>query len=179
MKRQSTQILIALAAIAVAIFLVASYVGDIVSQKTYKTEPVPLPQKPAAPTTELPQLKLRKDAIKAPGSVEPTEAPLPPPRASGRTGTLGNDEIEQALSQRSSLFQRCWTQRLRENPTLKGTALLQFEITARGKVQNAQIAQSTITDETMLRCLTSVVERVPFRDFDGAPVSLTFPLSFE
>jgi TonB family protein len=180
MKSPSSRLVVAILLTAAAVFFMATYVGDWVGESSKKTELVPLPKlETKSRVAELPQLKLKKDALKAPGAPEADEPTLPPPSSSGHTGTLGNDEIEQAVQQRSSLFQRCWTQRLRENPTLKGNVLLQFEITPRGKVQDVQIAQSSIGDEMMMHCLMSVMERIPFREFSGSPISLTFPLSFE
>jgi len=171
--------LIILAAVGAAVLFLASPLGDRLGGLNKKT-PVEAPAKTDEKNkTPLPTLRLKRDVLKAPAP--PSEEPqLPAPKVGGaRTGALTNQEIEEAVTAKQSLCQRCWTQRLRDTPGLAGRTLLQFEITPRGKVQEVQVVESTLNDDLMLRCLVSVLERITFREFDGGSITLTFPLSFE
>lgn len=125
---------------------------------------------------KLPRLRLKTKTIQIAPEEKPPET-KPPEIGTGVA--LTNDEIEHTLDARQNQFQRCWTQRLKEKPGITGKVLLQFEISSRGKVSGAKIADSDIADESMLHCLVSVLERVTFREFRGAAISLTFPISFE
>lgn len=93
--------------------------------------------------------------------------------------TLSNEYIDEMITSRQGLLQKCWLSRLKENPELKGEMVLQFEITRRGRVKDLKIADTNIGDETLKRCVMSVVERIPFRPFKGQEISLSYPITFE
>jgi outer membrane biosynthesis protein TonB len=180
MNSLGARTLILLAAVGVAFLFFASPLGDRLAgwnKTTVSENPVKPEEKRKTP---LPVLRLKRDVLKAPPPPVADEPHLPAPKTAGsKAGALTNNEIEDAVGGRQSLFQRCWTQRLRDTPGLTGRTLLQFEITPRGKVQEVQVVESTLNDDLMLRCLVSVLERISFREFDGGSVTLTFPLSFE
>jgi hypothetical protein len=183
MNRDGVKLLLLFLLIGLGVLFLASPLGDWVQGFIRPREQVPQTRVAPAPATPLPALRLKRDLFKTLSTTETKEEEEPklPPTNTGmeRHGTLTNDEIETALTQRQSAFQRCWTQRLKDLPGLSGNVLMQFEITGRGKVQNVMVAESTIRDDLMVRCLGSVLERLTFRSFDGGPISLTFPLSFE
>jgi hypothetical protein len=164
--------------VGLSLFFFAHPFGNFVGS-FFKLSVPPIAKPISAPSTKLLTLKLKRDVLKGPVGTEPDEPKLPASKVNKHVGTLSNEEVEETIKQRQPLFQRCWTQRLKENPSLKGNILLQFEINQRGKVQDVQVAQAAITDELMTRCLISVLERIPFREFEGGNVTLTFPLSFE
>jgi hypothetical protein len=172
-----SRLVVLLILLGLALFVLASPLGDWLGgylrkdswRGQYRVEHF------APPLTVL---KLKRDVVKG---VSPSELEVPNaivPKAP-RSGTLNNLEIEEAIQQRQTSFQRCWTQRLKETAGLAGRVVLQFEIVPRGRVQNVLVAESTIKDEIMTRCLISVLERIQFREFSDGPVTLTFPLSFE
>ena len=80
---------------------------------------------------------------------------------------------------RQSQLQKCWLGRLKDRPGLKGQLVLQFEISRRGKVKDLKITDSTFSDDTLSKCVMSVVERLNFRSFKGPEISLSYPISFE
>lgn len=179
MNRNQARLLIVFAIIGCALILVAGPIADKLAgwnKKAPETSPT-LKLEPTA-KTPLPVLRFKHEVLKAP-TPKKEEYQLPQPTPIPKNGALTNQEIEEAISNRQPLFQRCWTQRLHESPSLAGRTLLQFEITPRGKVQNVEVVESTINDDIMLRCLVSVLERIPFREFDGGSITLTFPLAFE
>jgi hypothetical protein len=178
MTKASTRLLILVAAVGAAFLFFAGPIGDRLSGLNKKPTTSEIVTPDEMTKTPLPVLRLKRDVLKSPAP--PAEEPrLPQPKIGEKNGALTNQEIEETVSGRQSLFQRCWTQRLRETPGLTGHVLLQFEITPRGKVQEVQVVESTLNDDLMLRCLVSVLERISFREFDGGNITLTFPLSFE
>jgi len=178
MNRASSRLLIFLVVIGAAFLFFASPLGDRLGGLNKEPTSESQTKSEEKAKTPLPILRLKRELVKSPAT--PVEEPhLPPPKTNSKNGALTNQEIEDTVESRQNLFQRCWTQRLRETPSLTGKALLQFEITPRGKVQEVQVVESTLNDDLMLRCLVSVLERISFREFDGGSVTLTFPLSFE
>jgi hypothetical protein len=93
--------------------------------------------------------------------------------------TLSNEYIDEMIVGRQGQLQKCWLGRLKDNPSLKGQILLQFEITRRGQVKDLRIADSNIEDELLKKCVTSVIERLSFRPFKGQEISLSYPINFE
>lgn len=93
--------------------------------------------------------------------------------------TLSNEYIDEMIVSRQNQLQKCWLGRLKDNPSLKGQILLQFEITRRGRVKDLRVADSTLEDETLKKCVTSVIERISFRPFKGQEISLSYPINFE
>jgi hypothetical protein len=93
--------------------------------------------------------------------------------------TLANEYIDETIGSRQGLLQKCWLTRLNEQPNLKGQLLVQFAITRRGKVKDVKIADSTINDEPLQKCVTTVFERLAFKSFRGPEISLSYPINFE
>jgi hypothetical protein len=93
--------------------------------------------------------------------------------------TLSNEYIDEMIVGRQGQLQKCWLGRLKDNPSLKGQILLQFEITRRGQVKDLRIADSNIEDDLLKKCVTSVIERLSFRPFKGQEISLSYPINFE
>jgi|GEM_PF-3911362 len=181
MNKNNARLLIAVALIGAALILFAGPLGDRLGGLNKRIPELQTNSKSEDKTkSPLPVLRLKREVLKAPPSAQKEEEfKLPQPKVTPKNGALTNQEIEDAISNRQPLFQRCWTQRLHDSPNLTGRTLLQFEITPRGKVQSVQVVESTINDDVMLRCLASVLERISFRDFDGGSITLTFPLAFE
>ncbi len=93
--------------------------------------------------------------------------------------TLSNEYIDEVIAAKQALFQRCWIPRLRENPKLKGSMVLQIEISKRGEVKQVQTIDSSLNDPELERCVSSVIERIRFRPFSGPEISVSYPIYFE
>lgn len=93
--------------------------------------------------------------------------------------TLSNEYIDEMILSRQALLQKCWLSRLKDAPKLKGQIVLQFEITKRGRVREIRVAEQTVNDEPLQKCVMSVVERITFRQFKGSEISLSYPINFE
>lgn len=113
----------------------------------------------------------------AKSSDDPNDIGLPP---TGREpDTLANEYIDDIIVSHQGQLQKCWLSRLKDSSTLKGQIVMQFQILKRGKVKDVHIADSTLNDETLKKCVTSVFERLQFRSFKGAEISLAYPINFE
>ena len=108
---------------------------------------------------------------------EPNDIVLPPTGA--EPDTLANEYIDDTIVSHQPQLQKCWLTRLKDSATLKGQIVMQFQISKRGKVKDVHIADSTLDDETLKKCVTSVFERLQFRSFKGAEISLAYPINFE
>jgi TonB family protein len=97
----------------------------------------------------------------------------------GDPETLSNEYIDEMIVARQGQLQKCWLGRLKDKPGLKGQIILQFEISRRGKVKDIKVADSSIADEPLQKCVMQVVERIAFRSFKGAEISLSYPIGFE
>ena len=93
--------------------------------------------------------------------------------------TLSNDYIDEMIVSRQGQLQKCWLTRLKDKPGLKGQLMVQLEINRRGKVKEAKVTDSNLNDEALNKCVTSVLERIPFRSFKGSEISLSYPIGFE
>lgn len=93
--------------------------------------------------------------------------------------TLSNEYIDQVIVSRQPQLQKCWLSRLKVKPKLKGQIALQFEISRRGKVHDVKVADHTVDDNELQKCVMTVIERIPFRGFKGPEISLTYPITFE
>ncbi len=93
--------------------------------------------------------------------------------------TLSNEYIDEVISRRQSLLQRCWLSRIKDAPTLKGNIILQFEISRRGKVRDIRVIDATLDDDTLTKCVISVFSRIAFRPYKGPEISLSYPITFE
>lgn len=119
----------------------------------------------------------------APEEPQDFESDEPAPQAEQKFGpepdTLSNEYIDEMIVGRQGQLQKCWLSRLKDNPSLKGQILLQFEITRRGHVKDLRIADSNIEDDLLKKCVMSVIERLSFRSFKGQEISLSYPINFE
>lgn len=119
----------------------------------------------------------------APPSSLPELAPTD--TASGSTSNsvkvegLTADHIQDTLKTYRPSFFKCYTQLLQKTPGVVGQASLSFTIERTGRVNQAEVASSSINDADFKKCLLEAVRRVEFKSFSGDPVSTVFPLRFE
>lgn len=92
---------------------------------------------------------------------------------------LTADHIQDTLRTYRQSFFKCYTQLLQKTPGVVGQASLSFTIERTGRVQQAEVASSSINDTDFKNCLTEAVRRVEFKSFNGDPISTVFPLRFE
>jgi hypothetical protein len=93
--------------------------------------------------------------------------------------TLSNEYIDETITTRQGLLQKCWLARVRENPSAKVKMTVQFEISRRGKVREVRVSDSSVEDDTLKNCVSQVFERLNFRSFKGSEIALSYPIQFE
>ncbi len=133
----------------------------LISTQISKSE---VTQKPAAPPVADP----------APSS------PLPKP-APSETTELSADEqnLKSTLEGQKTYFNKCFAKFLVQNPEARGEIVLGFLLFPQGKAEKVKVLSASLKDNDLERCLTSVVERSPFKRFAGEPISVTYPIRFE
>jgi hypothetical protein len=104
-----------------------------------------------------------------------TQIATPYSNPSGLTSVL----IQETLKLQKTAFFKCYTFLLQRTPGVVGNASLSFTIEKSGKVYNAELASSSITDTTFKKCLIDAIRRVQFKSFNGDAISTIFPLKFE
>lgn len=111
-----------------------------------------------------------------PGSIETSTSetfdPSEPPR-------LSNQYIDQVIASQRGLFQKCQSNSIRENGETRGQMLVGLTIDNKGKIEEARILSTDLSDEQLHQCIVSVFSRVKFKPFDGPPIVRSYPISFE
>lgn len=117
----------------------------------------------------------------APPVADPApSAPLPKP-APSETTELSADEqnLKSTLEGQKTYFNKCFAKFLVQNPEARGEIVLGFLLFPQGKAEKVKVLSASLKDNDLERCLTSVVERSPFKRFAGEPISVTYPIRFE
>lgn len=84
-----------------------------------------------------------------------------------------NNMISQALGAYQSRLQKCYNNRLLEQPDLKGTWNIAFTITRTGKTARINVAARDVSDSTLESCLSAAVAGFSFQKIaQEKPVSL-------
>lgn len=88
-------------------------------------------------------------------------------------------EISDALQRNRQSFFKCYAQLLQKDPEAKGELTLNFTLEPSGKVRSTEVSSQSLIEPSFQDCLTTVLKRIEFRSFTGAPVSTVFPMKFE
>lgn len=195
MSEHSRKLILALAIAGVLLIMLSTFFGDWIAHEVAPSTPPHSPPVSLKTPRALPQLSIRSnvfDAVKEPRAqkaeasnaesdtgAEDTPDPKKIAEIHGMPATLTNQEISEAISAHHNQFQRCWTERLKDVPQLKGQMTFQMIILPRGKIADLQLIDTNIKDQLMQRCVETVLDRITFRAFTGAKISLSFPLNFE
>lgn len=108
----------------------------------------------------------------------PEETAMTPPPGKVADG-LTSEYIQDTLKTYRGSFFKCYTQLLQRTPGVVGQASISFTIERTGKVTQAEIASSSLSDAQFKKCLLEAVRRVEFKTFGGDPITTIFPLRFE
>ncbi|OQW53408.1 MAG: hypothetical protein A4S09_07350 [Proteobacteria bacterium SG_bin7] len=87
--------------------------------------------------------------------------------------------LKASLDGQKTFFNRCFAKYLVQNPEARGEVVLGFLLFPQGKVEKVKVLSTSLKDIELEKCLTSVVERSPFKRFAGEPISVTYPIKFE
>jgi hypothetical protein len=133
-----------------------------------------------------------ESAVPASPSASPPTAKAAEPVAKGMgaaklTDTLSDDEIRKFMRAQTGYFQRCYLTFMNRAgrskaaaPAKSGVVVVGFTIQPSGKTSGASIVRSDFKDLTLQKCLLEVIERTPFRAFDGDAIPIAeFPITLE
>lgn len=109
----------------------------------------------------------------------PAETGTSPTTTTNIASGLTSEYIQDTLKTHRGSFFKCYTQLLQKTPGVVGQATISFTIERTGRISQADIASSSITDTAFKKCLLGAIRRVEFQSFTGDPISTIFPLRFE
>ena len=131
----------------------------------------------------LSELKTNIEAPKPTASAEPPQIQTTPavPAQPGQTGqkkssretsSLDQEDINKVMRNQTSFLHRCYINYMLRSQRLDltGQVVLSFIIQPDGKVLNTKIISSPIQDDQLDRCLTDVISRASFKEFNSQPI---------
>ncbi|MCA9662514.1 MAG: TonB family protein, partial [Myxococcales bacterium] len=140
---------------------------------------------PDAALTEKELAELGADVIDGQGASASAAAPtrMTPVVRQGKAqvkGPLSPDIIRRIVRAHINEIRRCYALGLVKDPKLAGEVELHFEIDAEGRVREATLGRSTVTDEGVGRCSVAALKRWKFpKPQGGAKVEVQYPLHLQ
>lgn len=112
-----------------------------------------------------------RDATAGPAPGPPAVLP-PPPSEMTVFGSVDAAEIRRVVEQQRAGIDACVERARGRNPKLEGRVIVKFIISAAGTVVSAQVPLSTIEDEELGNCLTSLIRGCTFPKPKGGGVAI-------
>lgn len=103
----------------------------------------------------------------------------PKHQATVQPATSDEQNLKNTLDGQKTFFNRCFAKHVVQNPDASGDIILGFLLLPQGKISNTRVLSSSFKDPELEKCLTSVIERSPFKRFAGDPISVTYPIRFD
>lgn len=95
-------------------------------------------------------------------------------------GSLDKEIIRRVIKQHIAQIRYCYEKELTRSPGLFGKVATQFTISANGNVQSADVAQSTLNNAEVERCITSKIRTWVFpKPKGGGVVIVKYPFMFK
>jgi hypothetical protein len=92
-------------------------------------------------------------------------------------GRLPPEVIQRIVRQNFGRFRLCYEQGLRKDPKLSGTVTTKFVIDTKGAVSSAtRDASTTLTDATVVSCITGAFSNLSFPQPEGGIVVVVYPV---
>lgn len=98
--------------------------------------------------------------------------------AAAAAGRIPPEVIQSAVRSRFDKIEACYQQGLKTSANLSGTMVVKFQIERDGKVSQAEIKKSDISDAAMIRCVTDVFGALTISAPTTGIVKVVYPLSF-
>ena len=102
-----------------------------------------------------------------------------PEKATPQKDIVDGRGIKENLDGQKGFLNRCYAKFLAANPEGKGKVVVGFILEPNGKPTQIKILTSSFTDRDIESCVVSVIERTPFKRFDGDAIYVTYPVDFE
>ena len=93
-------------------------------------------------------------------------------------GSIDKDVIRRIIRAHITEVRHCYNQGLAKDPNLAGRVSVRFIIGSDGKVSASEVADSTIKDESVAKCVAKAVEGWKFPKSPGGNVTITYPFVF-
>ncbi|MDZ4660527.1 MAG: AgmX/PglI C-terminal domain-containing protein [Pseudomonadota bacterium] len=87
--------------------------------------------------------------------------------------------IKENLDGQKGFLNRCYAKFLATNPDGKGKVVVGFILEPSGKSSQIKILTSSFNENDIESCVVSVIERTPFKKFNGDSIYVTYPVDFE
>lgn len=91
---------------------------------------------------------------------------------------LSNEAIVNVIVGQKNLLNRCYTHYLTRNPEGKGRIDISFIVQPNGNVGETQILRSNLQDRQIEDCVKEVFSRARFAQFEGDPLTISYPIEF-
>ena len=103
-----------------------------------------------------------------------------PPQGDRRLGKLTTTQIKGTFSRVSIRFRKCYDERVKKKPELKGTIELALTVRRDGGLKDLRVISDDIEDEPLNACVLKVARELHFpRPKHDGEVDLTYPLRFD
>lgn len=94
-------------------------------------------------------------------------------------GALPAHLVDAVVKRHLGALRHCWQRRLQADPTLEGKVVTKFTIARDGSVARADVAQSTMGDTDVERCIVGRFQRMQFPEPKGGGIVIVkYPLAF-
>ncbi len=100
--------------------------------------------------------------------------------ATSVNGRLPPEVIQRIVRQNFGRFRLCYERGLLQNPKLAGTVATKFVIDTKGSVTSAaRDASTTLSDSTVVTCVTNAFSNLSFPQPEGGIVTVVYPVIFD
>ena len=93
-------------------------------------------------------------------------------------GQVKKHDVDYIIKQHMSRFRLCYQKELAKDPDLQGKISIRFAINKKGKVAGAKVAQTTMNNAPVERCLVKNIYGLSFRPPKGGKVLINYPFAF-
>ena len=100
------------------------------------------------------------------------------PEAPGGSGGLDKEVIRRVIRAHGDAMKRCYEKELVHTPKLAGKVSVAFTITPTGKVAKAKVAESTVGNAAVEKCVVEAFGKLVFPKPEKGPVEVTYPVVF-
>jgi TonB family protein len=97
---------------------------------------------------------------------------------SSSSGRAHSEDIDRTIKTHMTRFRSCYQRQLQRNPRLEGRVVMQITIDASGSVSSAELAESSLSDSVVEKCIADELLRLEFPPPRGGRVVISYPFAF-
>lgn len=95
-----------------------------------------------------------------------------------KTGQVNKNDVNMVIKGEMSRFKTCYQREYAKNPDLAGKVTLRFMINKEGKVEGAEVKDSTLKNVLVERCMLKQIYGISFPKPGDKPVIISYPFVF-